>query len=56
MLAINIYTTSLLGKIIKETDIADNLLLQGKIIKETDIADNLLLQNHHLIKKQINWY
>ena len=25
----------------------------GKIIKETDIVDNLLLLNHHLIKKTL---
>ena len=27
-----------------------------KIIKETDIGDNILLPNPQLIKKHINWY
>ena len=32
------------------------VLFGKKIIKETDNADNLSLPNHHLIKKNINWY
>ena len=32
------------------------LPLGKQIIKETDIADNLLHPNRHLIKKHIDWY
>ena len=32
------------------------LPLSWKKIKETDNTENLLLPNHHLIKKNTNWY